>query len=102
MFRGDEQAARACAALCDALPRLRGLWAPRPTIDPGELGPCSSGEHAVWAAGPSLWNGARLGADLAELQRLDADNMRRVGSLLVAVADGPAAVERWLAEHERR
>ena len=104
MMRNDAQAARVAAALCDHLPRLRGLWrSDGPTIDPAKLGPCSSGERVVWEVAWSVWNNWRGKVRLPDLMRLDGDHLERIGELLVAVGKGRAeAIDAWLELHEPR
>ena len=102
MFRNDAQVSAVCAALCDPLPALHGLWGPGGcSIAPTGLGAAFSGERVVWELSWALWNGYRASrkpCGLADLMRLDNDNWRRIGTLFVALADirGSVAVDEWL------
>lgn len=102
MFESDLQVARAMdALLCRA--GLHGLWDPktgRPTGRAHTLreldgGPLSSGERALFLFTLAVWNGDGWSRS-AELLRLDSGNLKAVGSLLVAIADGPQAIEAWI------
>ena len=105
MFRDDRQIARCNRALLAPL-HLADLWTDEgPTPRARELldqggGPMSSGEALMLLVTFDLWNGrgnANLGRLLAVL---DADRVRDLGTLLAAEADGPDAVDAWLAERE--
>jgi hypothetical protein len=105
MFRNDEQSARACRALM-ATARLEGLWTNEgPTLRAAELldaegGPLSSGERIVLLAAFAFWNG-RGGLRLADvIEFLDPRPSEAIGSLVVAVKQGPAAIDDWIAEYE--
>lgn len=100
-MRNDDQTARACQALCDHLPALHGLWAPRPTVQPTYFSRrgISPGERVVWELAWAFWNGWEGKMRLCDLMRLDAGNTRRVAELMLAVDEGPEGVDRWLERH---
>jgi hypothetical protein len=104
LFRDDRQTAAAVRVLLRAV-RLDHLWTEAgPTDEALALldargGAMSHGEALVLLAAFDFWNGQGK-ALLAELLAvLDADRTRLVAMLMIAAADGPAAVDRWLAEH---
>ena len=107
MFESDAESARVCRALC-ACGGLRELWTPTgPTDDAIALlaadgGPLSGGERTMLLVAWAVWNGDGA-IPLGEvISRLDGRALRAVGALLMAIASGEGAIERWLAEHERR
>lgn len=107
MFRTEAQQAAVCETLC-RLVRLPGLWTtgghrlPGPTDRAIALlkqrgGTMSHGEWLMVAAAWDTWNG-RGGLKLADaLATLDGNNLRALGSMLVAIAEDADAVDRWLA-----
>lgn len=104
MFRDDRQRARVCQALC-ALVGFPSLWTDEgPSPRAKELleadgGPLSHGEKVMLFTAWALWNG-RGGLTLTELvDTLDRDNLTAVGELLSAYAQGPDALDAWLAEY---
>jgi hypothetical protein len=106
MFRTEAQRACVCTALCDVA-RLDEMWTVSgPTeraiaLLESDGGPLSSGERIVLLSAWQLWSGegkVTLG-DVA--YRLDGRNLRAIGTLLVAVAGGGAAIDAWLAGVER-
>jgi hypothetical protein len=106
VFRSEAQLARACRALCERV-RLDEMWTEEgPTEAAIELmekdgGPLSSGERVVLLASWAIWNG-HDGARFADvIYRLDGRNLVALGTLLVAVAGGGAAIDAWLAKMER-
>lgn len=107
MFRSDEQLARACRALC-AQVGLGGLWTPEgPTARAIELmeadgGPLSSGERIVVMTSWAVWNSHESARVADVIHRLDNKNLAAIGSLLVAVAGGMHAVDRWVLDMEQR
>ena len=101
MFRSEAQQARVCRALCERA-RLDGMWTEAgPTQAAIALldvngGPLSSGERIVLLAAWAVWNsddGCRF-ADV--LYRLDGPNLRALGTLMLAVADGGQAIDEWI------
>ena len=97
MFRSDRQIALTCRALCAGV-RRRDLWsADGPSEEAIALmetngGGLSSGECVVVMTAWAVWNGhseARL-ADI--LNRLDGKNLKAIGTLLVAMGSGAAAI----------
>jgi len=101
MFRNDEQLAVVCQALVTRV-GLASLWTPEgPAERAKELlkqegGPLSHGEKVMLFLAWSFCNG-HGGLTVAELvDTLDKGNLTAVGELLVALAEGPAAVDAWL------
>jgi hypothetical protein len=64
-------------------------------------GALSGGERIVLLAAWAVWNGDGA-IPLGEvISRLDGRALRAMGALLMAIASGEGAIERWLVEHER-
>jgi hypothetical protein len=106
VFRSEAQLARACQALCEGV-RLEGMWTdagPSETaiaLMEADGGPLSSGERIVLLAAWAVWNG-HDGARFADvIYRLDGRNLVALGTLLVAMAGGGAAIDAWLMKMER-
>jgi hypothetical protein len=106
VFRSDAQLARVCGALC-ARVGMGELWTPDGPSDRATAlletggGPLSSGERVMLLVAWAVWNGdegARFG-DV--IHRLDGRCLVALGTLLIAVAGGGAAVDEWLAKMER-
>lgn len=102
MFRTERQQAAVSEALCRCV-RLAGMWTPdgptkRALSFLERRGALSHGEQLMLQASFDVWNG-RGHMDLGEaLGTLDGRNLRALGSLLIAIAAGADAVDRWLAE----
>lgn len=112
MWRNDEQRVRACRALLAPL-GLAHLWQYESEQNGGGPGPSaencamylgrglaalSHGESVLVSATWVLWNGGRANRQptLDELMHvLDGTNMSNVGTLLVAFAQGGAAIDAW-------
>lgn len=105
MFRSDEQLARTCRALC-SLAGLGSLWTlegPSPramALLEADGGPLSSGERVVVLAAWNIWNGSGNVSLSDVVHRLDDRCLAALGSLLVAIAGGGSAIDRWLAAIE--
>ncbi len=104
MFRDDRQRARVCQALC-ALVGFPTFWTdagPSPRVKElleADGGPLSHGEKVMVFVAWALWN-SRGGLTIAELvDTLDRENLTAIGELLSALANGPAALDAWLAEY---
>jgi hypothetical protein len=105
MFRNDEQAARACRALL-ATARLERLW----TADgPGERavelldadgGPLPSDARIMLLAAFAFWHGSSSLRLTEIIETLDLDRSEAICSLLLAMKEGAAAVDDWLAEYD--
>lgn len=65
-------------------------------------GPLSSGERIVLLTAFSVWNGAGDAKIGNTVHRLDNKNLAAIGSLMVAVAGGMHAVDRWILDMEGR
>ena len=107
MFRNDAQKCLAIRALLG--PHLDYLWTtegPTPTaitLLERRGGPMSHGEQLMLFCAFDIWNGdgkALLGSLIAVL---DGDNLRRLGTLLVAMSGlyADRAIDRWIEEHTR-
>jgi hypothetical protein len=107
MFRDGTQAARACRALL-ATVRRADLWnLDGPTTWAVELleqdgGPLSSGERIVLLAAFAFWNGQGSLRLVEVIERLDGDPAAALCALVVAVKNGPDAVDTWLGLYETR
>lgn len=107
VWRDQDQAARACDALCSRL-RAGRLWQDGgPTARAEqllEMRRLPAIEKTLIRIAWSLWNG-RGEVGLSELLELDESNLRSVGLLLAAMATSPAAIDGWVeltrAEVER-
>jgi hypothetical protein len=84
------------------------LWTPTgPTTEAIEIldaqgGPLSSGERVVLFAAWAFWNGA-TDATLADvIYRLDDTNLRAIATLMLALAQGGHAIDKWIAASESR
>jgi hypothetical protein len=107
MFANECQQARVCEALCRAV-RLRGMWTDE---GPSEVavsllkrngGPLSAGERIMLLTAWNIWNG-RGEVNLGDaVHRLDNDNLRALGSLMIAIATEPGGVNEWLKQMETR
>lgn len=104
MFRSEAQLARACRALCRQA-GLERMWSPAgPTAEAIDIieaqgGPLSSGERVVLFAAWAFWNSAS-NATLADvIYRLDDTNLRAIATLMLALAQGDHAIDRWIAVH---
>jgi hypothetical protein len=64
-------------------------------------GPLSSGERIVLLSAWQIWSGEGKVTLGDVTYRLDGRNLRAIGTLLVAVAGGGAAIDVWLARVER-
>ena len=102
-FANDRQIAACCIALCKSV-RMEDAW----TLDgPTELGCAinegktghSSGEILIVRVAFGLWNGGDRATFGRVCNVLDDTRLRMVGSLLVAIVDGPKAVDAWLSKH---
>jgi hypothetical protein len=107
VFSSEAQLARVCRALCERV-RLDGMWTETGPTDTAIAlmeangGPLSSGERIVLLAAWSVWNG-HDGARFADVvYRLDGRNLVALGTLLVAVASGGAAIDAWLMKMDER
>jgi len=106
MFASETQQARVCEMICRAV-RLDGMWTEQ---GPSRLavsllirngGPLSTGERIMFLCAWGIWNG-RGTVNLGDVvHRLDNRNLALLGSLMVALAGVPDAVDRWLADQER-
>jgi hypothetical protein len=100
MFRSNRQMADACRVLLAPI-GLAHLWrGDRPHNELFEVLQQrlkSSGELALVAMTLDIFNGQGKATVGDLVHRLDSDHIRRVGTLLVAIADGPEAVDRWIA-----
>lgn len=111
MFRDDRQLGAVVMALFSRFDSLQGLWGlegyrptelackyhERPRTRPGW---CTSAE-LVWRLGWDLWN-QQGKTPLGELVlRLDADHLRCIGRLLVAMSQGVRGegVDEWLRDY---
>ena len=108
----DRQRALACRALLSHV-GLTSLWSfEGPTDRAAELleaggGNLSSGEAIMLDLSWAVWNGNQLKhknggyvmgfRDL--INRLDQSNLQVVGSLLVAIAQGPERLDEWIKTH---
>lgn len=107
MFSSDTQQARVCQALCSQV-RLGGMWtATGPSAEAKQLleadgGALSGGERIVLLAAWAVWNGDGAIPLGDVISRLDGRALRAVGALLMAIASGEGAIERWLLEYGRR
>lgn len=104
MFRDDFQKSAVCQALCARAGRP-SLWTPSgPSRVAEEFleaggGPLSHGEKVMLFVAWAVWNGEG-DLTLDELvNTLDGKNLELVGSLLVALSGGSAAIDAWLDEH---
>lgn len=104
MFRSDNQISEVVIALWDNSAKLRGLWthegpSPRARTHKrskrARKGYCSS-DHVLLDLGWALWNYQSKCLFGDALRCLDNRNLRNLGSLLVALAEGPEAIDRWL------
>ena len=104
MFRNDKQTCAAIRALLAPI-RLAHLWSEcGPTDEALKVleqrgGALSRGEALMVFAAFDFWNGhgkTQLGDLLAVL---DTAHMERLASLLIAVSNGAADVDRWLVDH---
>jgi hypothetical protein len=113
MFENEKQRARVCRAILISA-RLDGwkeygkpggeLWTDE---GPTELaidlldrdgGPLSTGERIMFLIAWSLWNGdGKLRFDDVAY-RIDGNNLRCIGTLLLAINEGGAAIEDWLLD----
>ena len=107
MFRSEAQLARACQALCRQA-RIERMWTSTgPTDEAIALfeaggGPLSNGERVVLFTAWAFWNGDG-NATLADvIYRLDATNLRRIATLMLALAQGGLAIDHWIATCENR
>lgn len=110
MFRDDLQVCRVNAQLTRRLASRKGeLWKTRPNdygptklaLENRVLSPWSSGERALLRATFAIWN-ASNSCELGELLvSLDKEALAALGALLVAIANGPRAVDEWLETEQR-
>ncbi|HEY2510179.1 MAG TPA: hypothetical protein VGI39_04965 [Polyangiaceae bacterium] len=108
MFESERQRLAVCATLLHPFGLVeRGYWSREagplaPTWDLVEGRGCalSSGEQIVLRVAVDLYNGRGLVKVADVAGRLDEPNLRRIGSLFVAMADG--RVEEWLELTEAR
>lgn len=106
MFRDDRQAARTAKALLTRVRLGRLFTEEGPTREACDLlekggGPMSHGEAIFLSIAFDLWNGMGH-CDLGDaIGVLDSGNLVALGSLLVAVAGGAAAVDRWIGIYGR-
>lgn len=107
MWASDRQAARAIRVLL-ATVRLEDLWTlDGPTERAIELrdadgGPLSSGERLLLLTAWDLWEApvAGKGVRLADLMYIiDNERLSLLFSLVLALTEGSAAVDRWLEAH---
>lgn len=101
MFSDERQLAAVCRTLLASV-RLENLWGEHePTEDAAALleadgGPLSSGERGVLLVAFALWNGnTRL--PFAAVLHLDSRRLVLMAELLLALASGPEAIDRWLS-----
>lgn len=110
MFRSDQQRGRVCQVLTASIPHgpfwvLDQHGTPRPNGDLEEHieRVFSSSEVVLVRIAWDVWNGlgdAPLGR---ALDTLDGTNLRKVGSLLVAIGgESSRAIDEWLVTWERR
>ena len=106
MLRSEAQMALVCQALCASL-GLGRLWTSAgPTDEAVALleaggGPLSSGERIVLLSAWAVWNGEG-DAKLADvIHRLDSRRLHELGTLLVAVGRGGAAIDAWISSMNR-
>ena len=100
MFRDRAQIARVCAVLTTGCGTHPWFDAGGPTQaarqaqqDPAELSPT---ERALLELSFCFWEGERGPAFGVLLQLLDPRRLRLLGSLLMALSESRAAVDRWL------
>lgn len=107
MFRNDHQRAKVTMAIVGPYQAIAPLWT---TDGPTEC--CidlfehpdkrvfSSGEGVLFKLAWDVWNGMG-GAGFSDLlDRLDYASTRRIGALLVAMADGSStAIDAWLQKY---
>lgn len=104
MFRDDQQASAAIRALLSTA-RLGHLWTSSgPTPQASQWlaqdgGPLSSGERVLLLTAWTLWNGEG-GIGLGDIvDFLDRERTGALCLLVLAIQDGPAAVDEWLEDH---
>jgi hypothetical protein len=107
MLEGDQQA-RVCMTLCRRAGKPTWWTSQGPTYEAEDTrdgkAALSNGEECLLLMAWSVWNqnaGERLTMDRV-LRVLDNDNTSTVGSLLMALAEGSDAVERWLVDQKRQ
>lgn len=103
MFRSEAQTHAAIRTLLETIPGLGRYWTTTgPTEEAARVveqgdGGLSSGEALLLRAGFDLWNGQGR-ADFGRMFAvLGAAPLAAVGSLLVAVTEGPEAIDGWIA-----
>lgn len=105
-FASERQLARVCQALVEPLGKGT-FWADGAVTDLGarvlrKMPGYSHGEAVMIRVAAVLWNDSNKGPKLAEVfHTLDGPNLRRVASLMLAMADGgSAAIDGWLSLYE--
>ena len=102
MYRDDRQFFRAARKVLSGAHMEPARWVNSAgftdaAFDEGSLAVLSSGERLMVRVLRDLWN-SRGGASVGDLFRtFDNDNLRCLGELLVALADGPDALDAWIA-----
>ena len=106
MFRNDAQLARVCELLCARVGKP-GMWqvlsptsgeATDTACDFKAGNPWSHGERLMFDVAWAVWNQS-VSPDFGELINvLDSERLALLGRLLIAIAGGSAAIDRWLAE----
>ena len=103
MFQTETQTHAAIGSLLTTIPGLGRYWtATGPTeeaarVMEGRGEALSSGEELLLRVAFDLWNG-RGGADFGRMfGTLGNEPLAALGSLLVAVTQGPEAIDAWIA-----
>ena len=106
MFSSEAQLSRVCRAFC-ARARLSYLWTDEgPTTEARHLAECdggflSSGERLLLLVAWSLWSGCSHVTVGEVFFNLDSNSLTMLGKLMIAGAQGPEAIDAWLAEAEQ-
>jgi hypothetical protein len=101
MFSNRMQVAQVCRALTNGLGEEPLFGASGPTVVARQLheqagSAMTGGDRALLDLAFWLWEGGTSPRVGALIELLDRTRLRSVGALLIALADGGAAVERWL------
>jgi hypothetical protein len=107
MCRSDAQLAQVCETLCRSV-GLNGMWTWN-----GSTGKAtdvnlrcfrrtpgwSHGEILLWQTAWAFWNGNKKPSLYDMTAALDSRHLALIGTLLVAIAEGPTGIDGWLERY---